>query len=295
MDLFDTPLEIIDIGLNLAHPRFDADRHAMIDRARQAGVVGAVLTGTSVPGSAEVLRLAEGLRPAEGLPGWARATVGVHPHEASTLNDAALAELAALADSPLCAAIGECGLDFERDLSPRPDQQRAFEAQLDLAARLGLPVFLHQRGAMPRFAEILAEWRPRLVGAVVHCFTDGPEVARELLDLDCELGITGWVCDERRAGPLRDSLRVVPMQRLMIETDAPYLPPRDLRLPSPVPGIGLSRLKSRNEPALLPWILRAVADAGGWQAWDLAESSTQLARERFGLEPQASPKSRSKA
>lgn len=282
-------MQLIDIGLNLAHPRFAPDREALVERARQAGVVGALLTGTSLTGSAEVLRLAA------GLPGWARATVGVHPHEARSLDDETLTGLEELTQSPLCAAIGECGLDFERDFSPRPNQQRAFEAQLDLAARLGLPVFLHQRGAMPRFAEILADWRPRLVGVVVHCFTDGPEVARALLDLDCELGITGWVCDERRAGPLREALRVVPMDRLMVETDAPYLPPRDLSPPSPVPGIGLARLKSRNEPALLPWILQAVAAAGGWEPAALAASSTRLARERFGLEDQPSPKSLSSA
>lgn len=272
-----TRMRLVDIGLNLAHRRFDDDREEVVRRARQAGVVGALLTGTSLASSARVLELAEASE------GWARATVGVHPHEAQQLDEAAARELEALARRPACAAVGECGLDFERNFSPRPAQERAFERQLDLAARLGLPVFLHQRGAMPRFGELLAAFRPRLGAVVVHCFTDGPEIARALLDLDVELGITGWICDERRSAALRAALSVIPLHRVMVETDAPYLSPRDIGPESPVPGVSPARLKARNEPAVLPWVARATARAMGQPEDALAAASTALAQRTFAL------------
>ena len=267
------PPPLVDIGLNLAHHRFDKDRAAVVERARAAGVVHAVLTGTTVEGSAAVLGLADGA--------WARATVGVHPHHAETLDDDALARLAALSRDPRCAAIGECGLDFERDFSPRPAQERAFQAQCELAARRGLPLFLHQRGAWDRFAAILSPWMDRVPGAVLHCFTDGPDVARAALDLGLHLGITGWVCDDRRADPLRAALPRVPLDRLLVETDAPYLPPRDLSLAPP--GLTVARLKSRNEPAVLPHVAAAVARWSGHPLAELAETSTAMARRLFGL------------
>ena len=271
-------MQYVDVGLNLAHHRFDRDRDAVVARARAAGVVGAVLTGTSIAASAEVARLAA------DLAGWARATTGVHPHDADTLDVAALACLRELARQPTCAAIGECGLDFERDFSPRPAQEAAFEAQLALAAELGRPVFLHERGAWDRFSAILAPWLLRLPAVVLHCFTAGPDRVREALDLGCHLGITGWICDDRRAGPLRRAVADIPLDRLLIETDAPYLSPRDLPPGQvAVAGIGRARLLSRNEPALLPWICAAVARHGGHTPQQVAQASTENARRIFGL------------
>lgn len=266
-------MQLVDIGLNLGHPRFDKDRSAVVARARAAGVVHALLTGTTVPASAAVLALADGA--------WSRATVGVHPHHADQVDDAALATLRDLAIDPRCAAIGECGLDFERDFSPRPAQERAFEAQCSLAADLGLPLFLHQRGAWDRFAAILAPWLPRLPGAVLHCFTEGPEVARAALDLGLHLGITGWVCDDRRAEALRAALPLVPLHRLLLETDAPYLPPRDL--PQAPEGLTLARVKARNEPAVLPHVAATVARWSGHDLPALAAATTATARRLFGL------------
>jgi TatD DNase family protein len=142
------------------------------------------------------------------------------------------------------------GLDFNRDFSPRPQQEWVFEAQLELAAELGLPVFLHERDARARFIQILSRHRHRLGAAVVHCFTGSAEDLAAYLELDLHIGITGWVCDERRGLHLRELVKRIPLQRLLLETDAPFLVPRDLR-PRPKAG--------RNEPAFLPHILKTVA------------------------------------
>lgn len=267
-------MQLIDIGVNLAHRRYAADHARVVARARAAGVVQLVLTGTSVADSEAVLALAE----EHDLV----ATVGVHPHDARHLDAAGLERLHALALHPRCVAIGECGLDFDRDYSPRPDQERAFAAQLDLAAQLGKPLFLHQRASFDRFATLLRPYLGRVPAAVDHCFTDGPDVARASLALGLHLGITGWVCDDRRAGPLRAALPHIPADRLMLETDAPFLTPRDLS-ESPVPGVGLGRLKGRNEPALLPWICAAVARIRGEATEELARTSTATARAFFGV------------
>ncbi|RME25648.1 MAG: hydrolase TatD [Deltaproteobacteria bacterium] len=269
-------MHLIDIGVNLAHRRFDKDRDAVVARARAVGVGTMVLTGTSVRESARVLELAEEYDLV--------ATVGVHPHDARHVDEAALASLESLARHPRCVAIGECGLDFDRDFSPRPDQERAFTAQLELAAALGKPLFLHQRAAWGRFEALLRAVMGRVPGAVVHCFTDGPEVAEAALALGCHVGVTGWICDDRRAAALRAAVPRVPGGRLMLETDAPFLSPRDLAGDSPVPGIGLGRLKKRNEPALLPWICRAVARFRGEDPAALAAACTATTRRFFGLD-----------
>lgn len=269
------PTPLIDIGVNLGHRRFDADRDAVIARARAQGVSQLVLTGTNLQQSEQALALAE----EHDLV----ATVGVHPHDAAGLDAAGLDRLRDLARHPRCVAIGECGLDFDRDFSPRPDQERAFSWQLRLAADLGKPLFLHQRAAWQRFALLIAPVLPDVPGAVMHCFTDGPDIAAAALDLGCHLGVTGWVCDDRRAGPLRAALPTIPDDRLMLETDAPFLSPRDLSAPSPVPGMGVSRLKSRNEPALLPWICAAVARIRDQDPDRLAAATTATARAFFGL------------
>ena len=149
-------------------------------------------------------------------------------------------------------AVGECGLDFNRNYSPHPDQELWFVAQLDLACELRKPLFLHSRDAHPRFAEVLRTRRDRLPPAVAHCFTGEEDELHAYLDLGLYIGITGWICDERRGRHLLELVRQIPSDRLMIETDSPYLTPRDL-LPQP--------RARRNEPAFLPHILRTIARA----------------------------------
>jgi TatD DNase family protein len=257
-------MHLADIGANLTHSAFREDLDAVLARARAAGVQTIVVTGTSAEESRHAATLAE----AHGL----YATAGVHPHHARECDARTIPALREIATHPRVVAIGECGLDFIRNYSPHPDQEKWFVAQLELAAELGKPLFLHSRDAHPRFAEILRHHR---VGkAVAHCFTGEAAELRAYLELGLYVGITGWICDERRGKHLLDLVKEIPADRLLLETDAPYLTPRDLH-PQPK--------ARRNEPAFLPHIARAVARARGEAVEALAEATARNAREFFGL------------
>src|SRR5581483_10089726 len=186
------PLTLIDIGINLTHDSYDADREAVIARARDAGVAQMIVTGASLEGSAEAIELAR------SRPGELFATAGVHAHHATELTSESLSVLEELARAPEVVAAGECGLDYYRDFSPRPVQQQAFHRQLELAVRVGKPVFLHERDAHEDFRAILKEHHRSLRGGVAHCFTGGKRELAAYLDLGFAIGITGWICDERR-------------------------------------------------------------------------------------------------
>lgn len=261
-------MELIDIGANLTNGRFHNDLDAVLERARRAGVAHMVVTGTDIAESRAARELVD------RYPGLLSATAGVHPHHAGSWGREARERLEELAAEPGIVAIGETGLDFYRNFAAPADQERAFEAQLELAVEVGLPVFLHERQAHLRFIDILGRYRDRLRGAVLHCFTAGREELSACLELDLHVGITGWICDERRGLHLRDVVRHVPGNRLMLETDSPYLIPRDLR-PAPKGG--------RNEPAFLPHILETVAESLEVESGDLARTATATARAFFNL------------
>lgn len=259
---------MIDIGVNLTSGRFHKDLSEVMDRAREAGVHAQIVTGTSVHASAEALALAE------AYPNELYATAGVHPHDAKSWNDESAASLAALARKPGVVALGECGLDFNRNFSSPQDQLICFEAQLALAAELQKPVFLHQRDAHEAFMPILKRYRPQLTCAVVHCFTGTRAELEDYLALDCSIGVTGWVCDERRGGELRELVRHIPAERLMVETDAPYLTPHNL--PQKPKG-------NRNEPAFLPYVIEKVAECRAEAVGPLARQTAANARAFFRL------------
>jgi TatD DNase family protein len=264
-------MQLIDIGVNLTNASFDGKHRAVLDRAFDAGVCQLVLTGTSVEGSEQALALCEQLdETGERL----FATAGIHPHSASAWTSDTERELRGLLKENRVRAVGECGLDFNRDFSPRPQQEKVLEAHLALAVELQLPVFLHERDANQRLLEILRDYRDRLPAAVVHCFTGEQRALFSYLDLDLHIGITGWICDERRGTHLHPLVRDIPRGRLMLESDAPYLLPRSLR-PKPKNG--------RNEPAYLPEVLREVALHRGESLEDLAAHSTACARAFFDL------------
>jgi TatD DNase family protein len=259
---------MIDIGVNLTNSQFDKDRSQVIIRAKAAGISALVLTGTSLEESRAVAEYAA------TEPGFCYATAGIHPHDAKTFDSQSLSVLRTLAARPEVVAIGECGLDYNRDFSPRPRQDAVFEAQLELAAELQLPVFMHCRDAHYRFLDILRPWRSRLPAAVLHCFTGTEAELKDCLELDLHIGITGWICDERRGQDLQRLVSLVPSNRLMIETDSPYLLPRDL---SPKPS------SRRNEPAYLPHIARRIAACRGDDPDALAVASTATSRAFFRL------------
>lgn len=258
---------LIDIGINLTHDSYDADRDAVLARAQASGVVQMIVTGSSLAGSRAATELAR------QHPRRLFATAGVHPHHASEFGASRADELAELARADEVVAVGECGLDYYRDFSPREAQRQAFHRQLELAARLGKPVFLHQRDAHEDFLAILREHGAHHTG-VAHCFTGGEEELRAYLELGLAIGITGWICDERRGAHLVPLVRRVPEGRLLLETDGPYLLPRDL---VPRPG------SRRNEPANLGHIAAAVARARGEPLAALAHASSAGARALFRL------------
>jgi TatD DNase family protein len=264
----DTAMTLVDIGINLTHDSYDRDREQVVRRALDAGVTRLVVTGASLESTRAAVALSR------ALPAVLRATAGVHPHHAVDLDAAALADLATLAAEPEVAAIGECGLDYHRNFSPPDAQRQAFHRQLELAATLGKPVFLHQRDAHADFVAILREHLPGLRRAVAHCFTGSREELLEYLELGLSIGITGWICDERRGSHLRELVGLVPAGRLMIETDGPYLLPRDL---DPKPA------SRRNEPSYLPHIAATVARERGERLEDLARHTSAAAMAFFDL------------
>ena len=242
---------MIDIGVNLTHHRFESDLADVVQRARDAGVAQMIVTGTGVTGSREAVELAHRF----GL----YATVGVHPHNARECNDTTLPALREMLGDARAVAVGECGLDFDRNFSPPQVQEQWFEAQVALACELRMPLFLHERAAFDSFMRIMSRYSP--TRSVVHCFTG---TAREL-EAGYYIGITGWICDPRRGKLLQELVRRIPLDRLMLETDAPFLPPRDL-----------TRLK-RNEPAWLPHIARKVAACLDIAESDLVAATTRTA------------------
>ena len=261
-------INVIDIGVNLTHDSFDRDRDAVITRAADAGVARMIVTGTSV----EASRVAAAL--ADAWPGRLFSTAGIHPHHAGEFRAGTTAALAELAAQPPVVAIGECGLDYFRDYSPRDAQREAFAAQLELAVQRQLPVFLHQRDAHDDFLAVLREFWPHIRGGVAHCFTAGPAEMQEYLALGLHIGITGWICDERRGQALREAVAGLPLDRVLLETDAPYLVPRDL--PEQPRG-------RRNEPVYLPHILEVVARYMGEPPEAVAASATRNTEVLFGL------------
>jgi TatD DNase family protein len=261
-------MDLIDIGANLTHDSFDPDRDTVIERAAACGVRRMIVTGSSEQGSVDAAELAA------GRPGLLYATAGIHPHHASEYTPQAHDTLLRLLGSDPVVAVGECGLDYFRNFSPRQAQREAFRAQLDLAEATRLPVFLHQRDAHEDFMEILRPMIHRLAGGVAHCFTGDAASLQEYLDIGLYIGLTGWICDERRGLDLRRLAPQIPLDRLMIETDAPYLMPRTLK-PKPA--------TRRNEPMHLREILRAVAEAMGTHEERVAEATTKNAEELFRL------------
>lgn len=261
-------MSLVDIGANLSHASFDADRDAVLRRAIEAGVAQIVVTGASLADSRKALALAR------EHPGLLHATAGVHPHHAHEYDDDCDAGLRDLLTQPQVVAVGECGLDYFRDLSPRPLQQRAFERQLQIGADTGKPLFLHQRDAHTDFMAMMRNFDGRLGAAVVHCFTGTRAELFDYLDHDWHIGITGWLCDERRGLHLRELVKHIPADRLMVETDAPYLLPRSVK---PAPS------HRRNEPMYLAHIVEELARDRGEAVDVTAAATTAAAHAFFGL------------
>ena len=259
---------MIDIGINLTNKRFDKDFELVIENAKSAGVNALIVTGTSIEESQQAIKLCS------QRPEYLYCTAGIHPHDAKTFNEKSLTTLRSLANNKQVKAIGECGLDFNRNFSTPNEQEFAFVQQLELAIELQLPVFMHERDTNGRFIELLKPYIKQLPNAVLHCFTGSQSDLENCLELGLHVGITGWICDERRGTELLDLVKLIPHDRLMIETDAPYLLPRSMR-PKPK--------SSRNEPKYLPYIAQTIANARGESLKQLVQQTEQNSKLFFRL------------
>ncbi len=256
------------VHLNLRD--FARDRDEVIARARSAGIELLVNVGFSLTTSRESVRLAE-------AHDFIYASVGVHPHEASTLTDALLSKLRSLAEHPRVVALGETGLDYYRDLSRREDQRNAFRAQIRLARDVGLPLIIHNRDALDDVLTIMDEEDAGSVGGVMHCFPGDAAYAREVVARGFHVGIGGPVTYSRK-GRLLDVAREVPVTRLLLETDAPWL--------TPEPHRGRARKhgqRPRNEPAYVADVAETIATIRGVDVADLARATTGNAMRLFSI------------
>lgn len=263
---------MIDVGVNLTNHRFDKDRDEVISRAKQRGIDQILITGTNVEESKKALILCHHYQ--QQFPHTLYTTVGVHPHDADGVSHDYISDLRKLAKEPLVKAIGECGLDFNRNFSKPAQQLKVFNEQIQLAKQLNMPLFLHQRDAFEPWFASLTPFVDQVPAMVSHCFTGNKEELLKCVDVGMYIGITGWVCDERRGQALQDAVSLIPLNRLLLETDAPYLTPRTIR-PRPK--------SSRNEPSYLPYIIDKIADITGLDPDEIACQTSINAQQVFNL------------
>ncbi len=259
---------MIDIGVNLTNSRFDKDRDELIIRAKSAGINAMLVTGTNISESKKAVCFSE------QYPNYLYSTAGVHPHDADNVSDHYLQDIRKLAENNTVKAIGECGLDFNRNFSAPKQQEKVFAEQISLASELQLPLFLHQRDAFPAWFQLLSPYLNSVPAMVSHCFTGSGDELEQCLSVGMYIGITGWVCDERRGKSLQELIPSIPLNRLMIETDAPYLTPRTIR-PKPK--------SSRNEPSYLPYVVQKLAELYQCSEQEIISASSENAWKVFNL------------
>jgi TatD DNase family protein len=258
-------MELIDTHCHLTFEPLAGDVAAVIERSQAAGVTRWITVGTSLEDSRAAIELA-------GLYEGMYATVGIHPHEAKSADAAALDELKHLGRSGKVVAVGETGLDFHYDFSKQPDQKRVFIAHLEIARELNLPVIVHSRNAFDQTVEILDRDGEGLEGVVFHCFSGSAQQAKLLLKRGYHMSFTG-VVTFKNAQATREAAKAVPLDRLMVETDCPYMSPEPVRSQKP------------NEPALMVHTARCLAEVKGVKMDNLAQATTQTAVTFFGLAP----------
>lgn len=250
-----------DIGVNLPDIRLPTE--PVIAAAKKVGVKAMLLTGTSL------LQSQSALAESKKYQGTLFSTAGFHPHNAKDWDHNSADDLLSLLSLPDVLAVGECGLDFNRNFSDPKVQLTVFEQHLELAVATQLPIFLHERDAFDQQFRLLKKYRSKIAGGVVHCFTGGPDQVRAYLDLDLHIGITGWVCDDKRATDLRASVPFIPLSHILLETDAPYLKPKGAKS---IQLDQIPRIKS-NQPAFLPYIAQYVSELMAVELDKLKESA----------------------
>jgi len=259
---------LVDIGINLSHKSYAHDLDKIIQRSKDHSVTLLVITGTCEKRSREALQLS-------GKYDCCYATAGVHPHDAKSFTEQTFAQLEKFCENKKVVAVGECGLDYDRMFSPKDKQQEVFIQQINLAVKVGKPLFLHERDAFQDFSTILEKHKPAEIKACVHCFTGTKEQLLKYIELGCYIGITGWVNDNKRGAELQQIVKLIPHDKIMIETDGPFLTPKDMPNEYKV---------KRNEPCFLPFVLKKLAPLMGLTEQALAEHTTTNAKVFFGIE-----------
>lgn len=283
-------LIVVDVGANLTNKKYQRDLDSVVQRAKDAGVQKIMVTGTSVRNSKEALRLTR------IYPGVLYSTAGIHPHDAKSYDEDSWQELRQLARNAECVAIGECGLDYNRNFSEPEKQQLVFQKHIQLACELRKPLFVHERDAHEDVVRLLAEGG-QLPPVVIHCFTGSSEQAQRYLQLGFYLGLTGYLCKDKSDGGVRQLLTsgALPLERLLVETDAPFMYPntRASKLPAHVKGALTERSLTflhryctfqRNEPCSLPAIVELVAAFMHKSPEEVALATAFNALKLFGLE-----------
>jgi len=261
-------MQLIDIGVNLTHPSLSNQLDDITLNAKNAGVIHQIITGTCLDTSQRAFEITQ------SNPSYFSSTAGCHPHDAKDFTEADAIILKDLSNNPSVVAIGECGLDFNRNYSPQDIQKIVFEQQIQIACSTKLPLFMHQRDAHQTFVDILSQYSGQYTNGVIHCFTGNRQQMKQCLDIGLYIGITGWLCDERRGAELQEALKYLPLDRLMIETDAPFLLPRNIR-PKP---------KGRtNTPDNLIWVVKQIASLLDMKEELVATKATRNTKEFFAL------------
>ena len=236
--------QFFDIGANLTHKSFQEDMENVLQESQQNGVKRLSVTGSCLEDSILALEISN------RFPDMCVSTAGIHPHNAKEFSRELFTEIKDLLIEDKVKCVGETGLDFNRNYSSPEDQQRSFEAHIELAIDISKPLFLHERDAHEKFIEIINPYLNEMPKSVVHCFTGQKEALLKYIDMNFYIGITGWLCDERRGKHLEELIPLIPLEKLLIETDSPYLLPRDMGLDN----------SSRNEPQYLKHIAKRVAE-----------------------------------
>lgn len=255
-------MELFDTHAHLDFPRFDKDRDEVIKRAYNKGVKTIVNIGSNMTTSRNSVELS---RRYENI----YAAIGVHPHDADTFNLNVSKKLNKLADNDKVVAIGEIGLDFHYDNSPREKQKQSFRAQLRLAKKLDLPVVIHTRDADKETLNILKEEKAKELGGIMHCFASDKKMAKEILDLGFYIAFGGLITF-KNLSDLRDVVKEVPLDRLLIETDSPYLTPEPHR-------------GKRNEPAYVKFVAEKIAEIKGIAVEEVAKITTENAKKVYNI------------
>lgn len=266
---------MIDIGVNLTHPSLQKQLGEITQNAMNAGVIHQIITGTCLESSRQALEIAQ------TNSNYFSSTAGCHPHDAKDFKADDGKLLIELSKNSAVVAIGECGLDFNRNYSPQDIQKAVFEQQVAIACEVKLPLFMHQRDAHQTLIEILSQFDGQYTNGIIHCFTGDKQQMKECLDIGLYIGITGWLCDERRGHDLQEALSYLPLDRMMIETDSPFLLPRNIK-PKP---------KSRtNVPENLPWVVKQIASILNITEAFVAEQTTNNTKDFFALNKQLESK-----